>query len=141
MSRSVETLLRVRYAETDQMGVVYYSNYLVWMEIGRTDFCLHSGFRYRDMESEDGVMIAVAEARCRYHRPARYDDRILVRTSLASLKRRMLTFAYDIRNADTGEQLATGSTVHVALGVDGSRRSIPPRQFDLLATRAGAPSE
>ncbi len=141
MSRSTETTLRVRYAETDQMGVVYYSNYLVWMEIGRTDFCLHSGFRYRDMEAEDGVMIAVAEARCRYRRPARYDDRILIRTSLTSLKRRILTFSYDIRNADTGEQLATGATVHVAVGADGAQRSIPSRQFDLLSTRAEAPRE
>ena len=81
MERSSESKLRVRYAETDQMGVVYYSNYLVWMEIGRTDFCLMTGFRYSAMEAEDGVMIAVAEANCRYRRPARrclrrYDDRV-----------------------------------------------------------------
>ena len=133
MKRFSETRLRIRYAETDQMGVVYYSNHLVWMEIGRTDFCLMSGFRYRDMEIEDGVMIAVAEARCRYRKPARYDDEILIRTTLTALKRRTLTFSYRILNADTGDILAEGNTLHVAIGRDGRPSAIPSKQFELLS--------
>ncbi len=133
MERFSETRLRIRYAETDQMGVVYYSNHLVWMEIGRTDFCLMSGFRYRDMEIEDGVMIAVAEARCRYRKPARYDDEILIRTTLTALKRRTLTFSYRILNAETGDILAEGTTLHVAIGRDGRPCAIPSKQFELLS--------
>ena len=135
-----ESKLRVRYAETDQMGVVYYSNYLVWMEIGRTDFCLMSGFRYSDMESEDGVMIAVAEARCRYHKPARYDDDILVQTSLTALKRRTMTFAYKILNTDSREGLADATTVHVAIGRDGQPCVIPQEQFAFLSEFLVPPS-
>src|SRR5579863_2716707 len=81
------TTLRVRYAETDQMGVVYHANYLIWFEIGRTDYCRKHGFAYREMEKQDGLYIMVAEARCRYKAPARYDDEILVRTSLKEMRR------------------------------------------------------
>ena len=88
--------LRVRYAETDQMGVVYYANYLVWFEIGRTDFCQQHGFAYRDMEQEDGLYIMVAEARCRYKAPARYDDEILIRTRVTGMRKRVLIFGYEI---------------------------------------------
>ena len=76
-----DTTLRVRYAETDQMGIVYYANYFVWFEIGRTDVCRQHGFAYKDMEKEDGLYIMVAESRCRYKAPAHYDDEILLRTS------------------------------------------------------------
>ena len=88
--------LRVRYAETDQMGVVYYANYLVWFEIGRTDLCLQHGFAYRDMEREDGLYIMVAEARCRYKAPARYDDEIVIRTRVTGMRKRVLIFGYEI---------------------------------------------
>lgn len=132
MPHTSQTTFRVRYAETDKMGVVYYANYLVWMEIGRTDFCRTTGFTYRDMEAEDANM-AVVEATCRYIAPAKYDDAILVTTSLEVLNRRVATFAYSISNADTGQTLATGSTVHVTVGKDGKMRSIPPRYYDLLA--------
>jgi acyl-CoA thioester hydrolase len=121
----------VRYAETDKMGVVYYANYLVWMEIGRTDFCRSVGFTYRDMEAEEANM-AVAEATCRYLAPARYDDEILVCTSLERLTRRVVTFTYHISNASTGQMLAEGSTVHITVGKDGRTRSIPDRYFRLL---------
>lgn len=131
--RSSETLLRVRYAETDKMGVVYYANYLVWMEIARTDFCLHAGFRYSDMENAHGVMIAVAEARCRYRRPARYDDEVRIRTTLERLKRRTMTFSYEVFHGDTGELLAEGSTTHVAVNVDGRPTSLPDPHYGLLA--------
>src|SRR5207237_6524202 len=86
----------VRYAETDQMGVVYYANYFVWMEIGRTDFCRDCGFNYHDLEKEERVYIAVAEANCRYIAPARYGDEIIVETQIARLGRRVMAFSYRI---------------------------------------------
>ena len=75
------TRIRVRYAETDQMGVVYYANYLVWMEVARVEYCSAIGFRYKDMEMEDGVLLAVVEAQCRYHSPARFDEEVLRRNA------------------------------------------------------------
>ena len=80
----IETTLRVRYAETDQMGVVYYANYLIWMEVGRVEFCRAQGIRYRDMEEADGILLVVAEANCRYLAPARYDDEVRIVTTLAT---------------------------------------------------------
>jgi len=133
MSIVAETRLRVRYAETDQMGVVYYSNYLVWMEIGRTDFCLESGFSYREMETEDGIAIAVAQVECRYLVPARYDDEVIVRTSLKHLRRRTMLFSYQIVHAETEKLLAEGSTKHVVVGMNSARpRTIPRQYYDML---------
>jgi acyl-CoA thioester hydrolase len=114
--RSHETLLRVRYAETDQMGVVYYANYLVWMELGRAEYCRAAGIRYRDMEVNDGVLLAVVEAHCRYLHPARYDDEIAVRTWVSKSSPRMVEFQYEIRNAQNGRELASGETRHIFLG-------------------------
>ena len=108
-----QTRLRVRYAETDQMGVVYYANYLVWMEVGRVDFCKASGFNYRNMEIEDGVMLAVAESRCRYSFTARFDDEVVVETWLSEANSRMVTFAYEMRLAADGRKLAAGETRHI----------------------------
>ena len=114
--RSYETTFHVRYAETDQMGVVYYANYLVWMELGRAEYCRAAGIRYRDMEVDDGVLLAVVEAHCRYLHPARYDDEIAVKTWVAKANPKMLEFEYEIRNAGTGRRLAEGSTKHIFLG-------------------------
>ena len=86
---ALETRLRVRYAETDQMGVVYYANYFIWMEVGRVEFCRTSGIRYRDIEA-GGYLLVVAEANCRYITPARYDDEIVISTTLADASPRML---------------------------------------------------
>jgi acyl-CoA thioester hydrolase len=83
--RVTEIRLRVRYAETDQMGVVYHANYLVWMEMGRVELCRSMGVRYRDMEQQDGVLLTVVEARCRYHAPARYDDEVVVKNDSAPI--------------------------------------------------------
>ena len=94
----------MRYAETDQMGVVYYANYLVWMEVGRVEYCKAFGFNYRIMEIEDGVMLAVAEARCRYSFPARFDDRVLIKTWISEASSRMVTFAYEMRLAADGRK-------------------------------------
>src|ERR1043165_7430059 len=101
---SIDARLRVRYAETDQMGVVYYANYLVWMEVGRVEYCKAFGFDYRRMELEDGVMLAVAEARCRYAFPARFDDEILVETRISEASPRMVTFSYEMRLAAGGRK-------------------------------------
>ena len=85
MSGVSEIRLRVRYAETDQMGVVYHANYLVWMEMGRVELCRTMGVRYRDLEEQEGVLLTVVEATCRYHAPARYDDEVIVRNECEAL--------------------------------------------------------
>jgi acyl-CoA thioester hydrolase len=124
--------LRVRYAETDQMGIVYYANYFVWFEIGRTDFCRQQGFAYRDMEEQDGLFIIVAEARCRYKAPARYDDEIQVRACVKSCRKRVLTFGYEIHRPSTQELLAEGETVHVITDRRGRPRVLPDKYRILL---------
>ncbi len=131
--RWTSTTLQVRYAETDQMGVVYYANYLIWFELGRTDFCRQHGFAYHDMEKEDGLFIMVAEARCRYKAPARYDDCILVRTRLKEMRRRVLVFSYELYRQATNELLAEGETIHVITDRDGHPRSMPDKYHELFA--------
>jgi len=139
MPHTSETRFRVRYAETDQMGVVYYANYLIWMEVGRTDFCKTLGFNYKDMERE-GALLVVTEANCRYLAPARYDDPILVETRMENLNRRLVTFGYSIRNDQTRKVLAEGSTVHITIGLDQKPKAIPQPYLDLLRS-AGAESQ
>jgi len=107
------TRIRVRYAETDQMGVVYYANYLVWMEVARVELCKSLGFRYRDMELDDGVLLAVVEAQCRYLYPARFDEEVIVETRVAAANPRLVSFGYEMRLADGDRKLATGSTRHI----------------------------
>jgi acyl-CoA thioester hydrolase len=124
---------RVRYAETDQMGMVYYANYLVWMEIGRTDFCRERGFSYRDLERDEHAFLTVVEANCRYLAPARYDDEIVVETELSRLKTRVVEFSYRIKCGTT--LLAQGRTVHVVIGADGRPRSMPSHYLELLKTK------
>jgi acyl-CoA thioester hydrolase len=109
------TTLRVRYAETDQMGVVYYANYYVWMEVGRVEYCRGMGFDYREMEA-DGILLAVAESHCRYVRPARYDDEVTILTSVSDANRRFVTFDYEMSIA--GRRAAVGQTRHIFLGRD-----------------------
>ncbi len=138
-SARVSTAIRVRYAETDQMGVVYYANYLVWFEIGRTDFCRQCGFAYREMECEDGLYIMVAEARCRYKAPARYDDRIEVRTSLREARKRVLVFGYEIYRQPGEELLAEGETVHVITDRDGHPCVLPDKYRELFLASGGTP--
>jgi acyl-CoA thioester hydrolase len=111
-----ETRIRVRYAETDQMGVVYHANYLVWMEVGRVAYCNARGFEYKQMELQDGVFLAVAEAHCRYASPARFDEEVVIRTWVAEVNPRMVRFAYEMLLAEGGRKLATGETKHIFLG-------------------------
>jgi acyl-CoA thioester hydrolase len=110
---SHQTRLRVRYAETDQMGVVYYANYLVWMEVARVEFCKALGFRYKDMEIDDGVLLAVVDAQCRYLYPARFDQEVIVETRIAETNSRMVSFSYEMRLAESDRKPATGSTRHI----------------------------
>jgi acyl-CoA thioester hydrolase len=111
--KSAETRIRVRYAETDQMGVAYYANHYVWMEVGRVELCRACGFNYRDMETQDGILLAVAESGCRYLSPVRYDDEVSIRTRVETAGARMATFHYEMR---VGERtVATGFTKHIFL--------------------------
>jgi len=130
--RSHETRFRVRYAETDQMGVVYYANYLIWMEIGRAEYCRAAGIRYRDMELDDGILLAVVDAHCRYLRPARYDDEIAVKTSIAAASRRMVEFQYEIRDVHSGLGLAAGTTKHVFLKTGMKPVKLPEKYWPMF---------
>ena len=123
-----ESRFRVRYAETDQMGVVYYSNYLVWMEIGRVEFCRAAGIRYRDMEIEDGILLTVVEANCRYLAPALYDEEVIVRTWLTDARPRMVQFSYEMTEA-SGRRLATGETKHIFCGKDRKPKKLPLKYY------------
>jgi acyl-CoA thioester hydrolase len=116
--QACETRIRVRYAETDQMGVVYYANYIVWMEVGRVEFCKSVGFSYQKMEEEDGVFLAVADAHCRYAYPARFDQEVIIKTWLADAHPRMVSFGYEMRLAESDRLVATGETKHVFCGRD-----------------------
>ncbi len=118
------TEFRVRYAETDQMGVVYHANYLVWCEIGRTDFIRELGTPYADLEREN-VALAVVEASLRFHGAARYDDLVRVRTSLREVRSRMITFDYLIENAATGARLISASTTLASINRETKPTSLP----------------
>ena len=125
--------IRVRYAETDQMGIVYYANYLVWMEVARVDFCRAIGFHYKDMELDDGVLLAVAESHCRYVSPARFDEEITITTTVPDVSRRFVSFNYEM--TCEGRKVATGQTRHIFL----SRQLRPMRLPDKYAALFGIP--
>lgn len=110
-----ETRLRVRYGETDQMGVVYHANYLVWMEIGRVELVRSLGFNYKELEQVKGVYLSVIEANCRYLYPARYDEEIVVETAMVRSNVRMVEFTYRVLSADSERLLAEGRTKHIWL--------------------------
>lgn len=131
MTAAAETRLRVRYAETDQMGVVYYANYLVWMEVGRVELCKKLGFDYRDME-RDGVLMAVAEANCRYLSPARFDDEVVVRTWIEDANFRVIKFAYEMRAAAEDRKLASGFTRHLLVDRQFQRIRLPEKYFPMF---------
>jgi acyl-CoA thioester hydrolase len=118
--------LRVRYAETDKMGIVYYSHYFVWFEVGRTDLLRESGWSYREMET-DGFALPVIEAHCTYRQPARYDDDLEVRTTGALLSPVRVQFSYEVVRAADSATLATGTTVHATLDRSGRPCRLPNR--------------
>lgn len=120
-----ETHVRVRYAETDQMGVVYHSNYLIWFEVGRAELIRELGLDYKSMEQREGVGIAVVEANARYRAPARYDDELVIRTTIAGVRGSVLRFTYTIHREADGLLLTEGSTTHVVVGRDMKRAAMP----------------
>jgi acyl-CoA thioester hydrolase len=132
---SHETTLRVRYAETDRMGVVYHANYVIWMEVGRVELCRSLGLRYRDME-EDGVLLAVAEVSCRFLSPARYDDEVIVKARVAEVSSRMIRFEYEMRVAGEDRILATGFTKHVFCNRELKRTRLPDKYCRLFGLQA-----
>jgi acyl-CoA thioester hydrolase len=139
MPHTSRSEFRVRYSETDQMGVVYHTNYLVWCEIGRTDFIRASGSTYADLERR-GVFLAVSEASIRYHSAARYDDLIRVETTLTAVRSRAVNFDYMITNGETGERLASARTALVSLDRAGRPAALPDefrRQLGALAAVGG----
>src|SRR5580692_6768841 len=127
MNAFSEFITRVRYVETDQMGMVYYANYYIYFEIGRVEYMRERGVVYKEMELQDDSYIVVVESQCRYLRPARYDDVLLIRTRVAESRRRTIRFAYEIVNDATGELLATGETLHVICNREGRPKSLPEK--------------
>ena len=126
--------LRVRYSDTDQMGWVYYANYLRWFEVGRAEMLRALGRTYREVE-DGGTLLPVLEAHCRYFSGARYDDLVAIETGVVELRKASVTFGYRIVRAGDGEVLATGSTRHCFLGRDG-KAGRPPEDLRLLLERA-----
>jgi len=116
----------VRYAETDQMQVVYHANYLIWCEMGRTDLIRRLGTSYADIERQ-GIALAVVDARLRYHAAAKYENRIRVRTTLLDARSRSVTFQYVIENAETGAKLVTASTTLASINGEGKLVAMPPQ--------------
>src|SRR5213593_374000 len=127
-----EAYLRVRYSETDKMGLVYHANYLVWFESGRTEFCRARGFAYRDMEESENAFLVVVESYCRYKAPAYYDDELVVRTHITELRRRSLRFGYEIVRESDGVVIAEGETGHVVTDSNGRVRTLPQGFAELL---------
>jgi acyl-CoA thioester hydrolase len=132
-----ETCVRVRYAETDQMGVVYHSNHFIWFEVGRVELLRQLGFTYKEMESEDGCHIAVVDARCRYKAPARYDDEIIVRTHLKNVRESLIHFGYELLRANDGTVLAEGETTHIVIGKDMKIMAMPEKYVNVFRAAAG----
>jgi acyl-CoA thioester hydrolase len=138
-----ETSLRVRYAETDQMGVVYHSNYIVWFEVGRVEMLRQLGFTYREMEKQDGTHFPVVEIRCRFKAPARYDDQILIRTLLLNVRDSLLHFGYEVLRASDRVLLAEGETIHIVVNDQFKRVPLPEKYLASFRRTSGkdSPSE
>jgi len=132
MKDIVDTEIRVRYAETDQMGVAYYANYLVWFEVGRSEFCRKRGFCYADLETL-GYRLVVTDVHCRYRNAARYDEAIMVRTWLQGMNRRMIIFGYQILRKEKEEMIAEGETRHLCLDSNGKPKRLP-QEFAIRLT-------
>jgi acyl-CoA thioester hydrolase len=132
-----ETRLRVRYAETDQMGVVYHSNHFIWFEVGRVELLRQMGLSYRDMESQDNCFIAVAEAKCRYRAPVRYDEEVVVRTELLNVRESVIHFGYELRRADGGTLMAEGETTHIVTDAEMKIAALPDKYMKVFRAALG----
>lgn len=126
----------MRYAETDQMAVVYHSNYIIWFEVGRIELLRQLGFTYREME-EEGLGLPVVEVKCRYKHPARYDDEITIRTRLAQMRTSLLRFQYEVIRKSDGRLLAEGESVHVVVGRDLKVTPLTDKYRDALCAAVG----
>ena len=133
MKDAVDIDIRVRYAETDQMGVAYYDNYLVWFEVGRSEHCRKRGFRYADLEAL-GYKLVVTNVHCRYRNSAKYDETVVVRTWLKGMNKRMITFGYQILRKDKEEVIAEGETRHICVDSNGKTKSLPEKFLVCLAS-------
>lgn len=120
-----ETEIRVRYAETDAMGIVHNANYLVWFEVGRSALCRDKGFSYKEMEDEENALMVVAESYCRYKSPAYYEDVLTIRTQVGEIRSRSLRFIYEIYRASDEMMVAEGETLHLVTDKDKKVRSLP----------------
>jgi acyl-CoA thioester hydrolase len=127
-----QTRIRVRYAETDQMGVVYYANFFVWFEIGRVELLRQLGFHYKQMELEDDCHFPVVEANCRYKSPARYDDELLLETRILGMRRTVLKFGYRLSRPADGKLLAEGETTHVTVNRSMHKVPLPGKYVAVL---------
>ena len=119
-----ETEIRVRYAETDKMGIVHHANYLVWFEAGRSELCRACGFSYKEMEA-DGLLMLVAESYLRYKAPAHYEDVLIIRTKVAEIRSRSIRFVYEVYRPEDDTLIAEGETMHLMTDADRNVRSIP----------------
>lgn len=122
-----ETTIRVRYAETDQMGVVYYANFFVWFEVARVELMRHLGFSYKQMEIGDDSFVVVAKANCTYKQPAKFDDVIRIRTHVSESRKRTITFSYEVFKEGSDSVIATGETLHVICDKNGRPKSLPEK--------------
>jgi len=138
--RFCEVRLRVRYAETDQMGVVYHANHFIWFEVGRVELLRQFGFSYRDMEQHDGCFIAVVDARCRYKAPVRYDDEVIVRTQLKNVRESLVHFGYELVRVSDGMLLAEGETTHLVTDAEMKVRAIPEKYMRAFQEAVGKSS-
>ena len=129
---SIDVEVRVRYAETDKMGVAYYANYFVWFEVGRAELCRIKGFSYADLEAM-GYILVVTDAQCHYRSPARYDEAIIIRTRLKEMNRRLITFGYQLIKKESEEILAEGETRHLSIGPTGKPKSLPEKFIEILS--------
>jgi acyl-CoA thioester hydrolase len=129
-----QTRIRVRYAETDQMGVVYYANYFIWFEIGRVELLRQLGFQYKEMEIDDDCHIPVVEANCRYKSSARYDDELLLETTVLALRRTVIRFGYRLMRPENGALtlLAEGETTHVTVNRSMRKVRLPQKYVAVL---------
>jgi len=132
-----ETTLRVRYAETDQMGVVYHSNHLIWFEVGRVELMRQMGFSYRDMERDEERFIAVAEVKCRYRAPVYYDEEVVIRTRLKSVRESVVVFSYELLRAGTNAVLAEAETTHIVTDSKMKIAALPAKYLTVFRTAMG----
>ncbi len=137
----LETRLRVRYAETDQMNVAYHSNYIIWFEVGRVEFMRQLGITYRELEVHDQLHLPVVDVRCRYKAPARYDDELIIRTHIQRLRSSLIQFQYQVLRADDAMLLAEGESTHVAVNAGMEKTPFPEKYMSVFRRVAGRAAE